>query len=323
MTYSNDFKKHAINIYNKKSINNMSLTQILTLLNISRSTLYEWIKNKNIICSTNTKKAKKAKRHGKIKDNHKRFIIDYVSEHKQFQIKKLLKIFSRKFKMTICKQSVYNVLKEHSITNKKISENHYPHNNDIKKESFLNTLKQIDNVNNSSNNDLVFVDEFGYKLHTMSKYGWSKKGHKCEVNGKMHSKNISVIMSISKNKCFSFIAKYKSIKAVNFNKYIKKIHSPSNKYFMDNASIHKAKVIDETLKNNFIYNCPYYSKFNPIEMFFNTLKCHLNKKYITSLSQLKYHINNFIKCAPIDSYKKYVDKSYSLLVEEINLIKNN
>ena len=320
MTYSNDFKKHAINMHKQKNVNNMTLKHILVLLNISRSTLYEWIKNENMICSINNKKVK---RQSKINDTHKNFIINYTSEHTQFQIKKLLKAFARRFKMTICKQSVYNVLKEYSITNKKISENHYPYNNDTKLESFLNTKKQIDEVNNSSKNKFVYVDEFGYKLHTRSKYGWSKKGHRCEVNNKMYSKNISVIMSISKDKCFSFMAKNKSIKAINFNKYIKKIHTPSNKYFMDNATIHKAKIIDETLKNNFIYNCPYYSKFNPIEMFFNTLKCYLNKKYITSLYQLKYHINNFIKGTPIDSYKKYIDKSYSLLVEEINLLKNN
>ena len=85
----------------------------------------------------------------------------------------------------------------------------------------------------------------------------------------------------------------------------------NKKYFLDNAKIHHSKILNEQIKKNCIFNVPYCSKFNPIEMFFNTLKRYLNSVVIYSLSSLKYHLNRFIKKIDSLELNKYFDKAFS------------
>jgi transposase len=94
---------------------------------------------------------------------------------------------------------------------------------------------------------------------------------------------------------------------------VQKNNIDNQKFMLDNASIHRSKVVDENIKNNCIYNVPYYSKFNPIEMFFNTLKKYLKSFYIKSISNLRNHINEFIKNVKSETLNNYFDKSFSFL----------
>ncbi len=45
---------------------------------------------------------------------------------------------------------------------------------------------------------------------------------------------------------------------------------------------------------NIIYNAPYQSKFNPIEMVFSLLRRHINKKIVKTKEEIIKEINFFI-----------------------------
>ena len=48
-------------------------------------------------------------------------------------------------------------------------------------------------------------------------------------------------------------------------------------------------------KINVIFNAPYQSEFNPIEMVFSLLRKKLNKKIVKNKTEITEVINNFIK----------------------------
>jgi len=55
----------------------------------------------------------------------------------------------------------------------------------------------------------------------------------------------------------------------------------NNVLFMNNDRIYHAKIFIEnmkTVKNKILYNVPYYSKLNPIEMVFSKIKSIVHKK---------------------------------------------
>ena len=86
---------------------------------------------------------------------------------------------------------------------------------------------------------------------------------------------------------------------------------------MDNAVIHKSKIIKETIENynnHLLYSVPYHHETNSIEKFFSQLKHYIKKespntydniyKVITNILEKKItkeHLTNYLK----HSYKIY------------------
>ena len=86
-----------------------------------------------------------------------------------------------------------------------------------------------------------------------------------------------------------------------------------NSFFMDNAKIHHAKLLEKEIKNKIIYNVPYLSVCNPIEMVFNTLKRYLSNITINCLSTLRKHLSKFMLHINSVRLNKYIEKSYDTL----------
>jgi transposase len=58
---------------------------------------------------------------------------------------------------------------------------------------------------------------------------------------------------------------------------------------MDNAVIHKSKIIRQTIEydnNNLIYSVPYHPENNSIEEFFSQLKHYIKKKKVQILMKI-------------------------------------
>ena len=115
MTYSNDYKKNAIRLYNNRQTHNFIIDKILTIVNISRSTLYTWVSNQNEIFTNPKNKIKKRKKYSQITDECSQYIINYVDEYKQFKIKKLIKKINKQFNISVSKHTIYNLLKTYKI----------------------------------------------------------------------------------------------------------------------------------------------------------------------------------------------------------------
>ncbi len=82
--------------------------------------------------------------------------------------------------------------------------------------------------------------------------------------------------------------------------FIKELNeiNPNCCFLIDNASIHKNKKTKQFYKDNkvhVIFNAPYQSKFNPIEMVFSLLRKKLNKSIVKSSNEINETINLFIK----------------------------
>jgi hypothetical protein len=221
-------------------------------------------------------------------------------------MKKLLKTISKKFKFSISKQSIYYVLKNNKITHKRTKENHYPYDSEKLKEELNKTNNELKEVNYN----VISTDESALYFYTKGNYGWSEKGTECEVKGHIKVKKMSLVMSVSKDKIIGYTLKQGSFNAKSFNKFMmskNKNNDQHLKSFVDNARIHHAKCLNNKIKSNIIYNVPYYSKFNPIEMVFNSLKRYLGTVYICSLSSLRRHINIFIE--------KLLQKNYLIIFQ--------
>ena len=91
-----------------------------------------------------------------------------------------------------------------------------------------------------------------------------------------------------------------SVKTDDFVSFIKELNEENSNYtyLIDNASIHKNKKTSAMYKKekiNVIFNAPYQSEFNPIEMVFSLLRKKLNKKIVKNKTEITEVINNFIK----------------------------
>lgn len=178
--YDKDKIYDAISIYNKKNNYGLTIKDILDLICIARSTLYEWINiygndldNIEYVMSERIKN--KLQKYIKICPDCKLFIINHVSKYPNFNVKKLKRKIFKTFDVHISKGYVYKILKDNNITYKKVCKNSYPHNKQkFKKES--NILKnKIDKINN----DYTSIDETGIYLGMRPNRAWERKGERC------------------------------------------------------------------------------------------------------------------------------------------------
>ncbi|KAG0440095.1 hypothetical protein DMUE_1988 [Dictyocoela muelleri] len=102
-------------------------------------------------------------------------------------------------------------------------------------------------LNNIQDNQLIFLDESGFNLHTFQQLGYSPKDAKCYVNSS-NSKgtNISLLCAITFQGIFSCKIIMGSFKSADLNDFICEdlpLISPHDRKYiiMDNAAIHKTR----------------------------------------------------------------------------------
>ena len=319
--YQTDKIIDTLSIYNKRYNYELLIDDILNILQIARSTLYEWV-NKynhnnidiNYIISDRTLHRLRSK--NTITDECEKYIIDHVQKYSNFNIKKLVKKITKKFDVYIKKSKIYRILKENNMTYKKVQKNSYPHNKHKFKKSAKILKKQIDDVGT----DYTSIDETGIYLGTRPNRGWSKKNTRCIVKTLFNRSNkYSYVLAISKNKIIGSRLIKKSYNTKKFNDYIKEevlTNIDNNAILMDGASIHKSSELAILLKNNNIkkiINVPYSPQFNPIEKVFNVLKNNIKKNNVDTHKQMVKCINNLEKKLNKTGFKNYFDDSYNIL----------
>ena len=141
----------------------------------------------------------------------------------------------------------------------------------------------------SSDKEIIFIDETGFNQSLTPLYGYAKLGEKCWINTTGKRDNYSVLAAITKSNVLGFQIFKGSITAEDFGAFIalllnnnQNILSNPSRYvfFMDNAPIHKAKILKPFLSNFCVlFNAPYSPFLNPIEEFFGTWKFNFRKKF--------------------------------------------
>jgi len=161
---SNDLKLAVINFYNSEFFN---INNLFFIFNISKSSLYNWLNNgiKQLINI-------RSKYNSYITNDIKNYIIIYVTKKSSFEMKNLRKSITKIFNVFVSKSSVYRILKENNITNKKINQKIIPKNTNLKNKTKI----FLKNINQNPIDKIISIDESSFDTHMSSRYGWSKKG---------------------------------------------------------------------------------------------------------------------------------------------------
>ncbi|KAG0425218.1 Transposable element Tc3 transposase, partial [Dictyocoela muelleri] len=140
-----------------------------------------------------------------------------------------------------------------------------------------------------NDNQIIYVDETGFNLHSYQNMGYSPINTKCFItvpNSK--GVNISVLCAITTLGVLAFKIKVGSFKSDDVLEFITTqlpILQPNASKFivMDNATIHRTAVVKVSLREkNYILKFlpPYTPQLNPIEEFFSCLKSHVRQNGI-------------------------------------------
>jgi len=201
------------------------------------------------------------------------------------------------------------------------------------KNYFINlneSFKKVSELNENSHIELVSIDEFSIITNRASTNGWSLCGEECIIKLPYlkQNKRYSLLMATTNKKIIKYILKEGSIKSSDFILFIDDLNklNKNYSYLIDNASIHtnkKAKEFYKTNKINIIFNAPYQSKFNPIEMVFSLLRKKLNKRIVKAQKEIEEEIEQFIKEIKEETLKNIFNHSTKILklYLEINTIK--
>ncbi|KAG0419680.1 Transposable element Tc3 transposase, partial [Dictyocoela muelleri] len=145
---------------------------------------------------------------------------------------------------------------------------------------------------NINDNQLIFIDETGFNLHSYQRMEYSPVNTKRYINvPNSKGTNISVLCAITQNGILDFqikIGGFKSSDILNFveTKLPLLTHENRKYVILDNASIHKtANVIESFARRNYILKFlpPYSPQLNPIEEFFSCLKSRENKEEVQAI----------------------------------------
>ena len=172
-----------------------------------------------------------------------------------------------------------------------------------------NKIKQINsNVNLKKEKnlfgkkELISIDEMSIITNRIPTKGWALKNEECIVTIQHPKPNVrySLLMATSKKKIIKYILVKGSIKTDDYISFMKELNEDNinYSYLIDNAAIHKNKKTFEIYKQekmNIIYNAPYQSEFNPIEMVFSLLRKKLNKKIVKNDKEINEVMTDFVK----------------------------
>ena len=133
----------------------------------------------------------------------------------------------------------------------------------------------------------IYIDESGFGRKTIPLFGYAKLGKPYVIRGSVSSHNFSVIAAITSEKILGLQIYEKSVSAKDFGCFLVTLLNANPEirnnldnyvFFMDNARVHKAKVLKEFYENLHVcYNAPYSPFLNPIEEVFARWKFEFRK----------------------------------------------
>jgi transposase len=320
--YSSDFIFMVLRQYHARKELNLSISQLLKIARISRSTLFEWIKQYsdnsefshiNYESSSRPPERQFQKTHfpKKINDTCLRYIIDIVLEKQVINANNICKNIKRKFNVIISKNYLYKILADNNITYKVAQKNSYPDGQDKLEQQKRHLRSVIESVDYNLN----YTDEFSAYFYVKPDHGWSKKGKRCIISqpytySNKSSDRFSVAMTMTSEKIINYSVVRGSFNAKRFKRYLSRTipKSGDTTFFMDGAKTHSAKIVKQFMskcKKRVIFNVPYCPQFNPIEFVFNTIKRKLYMKTFQSESCLRRFLDSFIKKINKDGLLNY------------------
>lgn len=173
------------------------------------------------------------------------------------------------------------------------------------------------------NNNFIYIDETGFNRGIIPIYGYSKIGEPLTYSRKSLSANYTVICAITQKKILGYQIFKGGVTAECFGAFLiallndcPEIKENLDKwiFYMDNAAIHRAKILEPFLKHLRIFYAPAYSPFlNPIEEFFGLWKHYFRKELLSDEQDYLKMISRALKHITQEDISKFYDHSLTFL----------
>jgi transposase/transposase-like protein len=316
--HTEDYKQSAVKYYLE---HNEDMRDTCEIFKCKFQSLARWVKTyKNQKGNLNRKTRKNDNL--KITQKIEKFVKDYIRKYNTTTLWELSKLVKDEFKVHLSDTSIYNILHKHKITRKRLRSKYYPEKKEGQEkqdlEDFYKKLNQFDY------RKTICLDETSIYLNMTLTYGRSKSGTRViKKTNKYPYKRFNLLCAISADKVVGWKL-YPERKGGVKTKDILEFYDEfiNGKYknhliIMDNAVIHKSKVIRETIENSdndLLYSVPYHPETNSIEEFFSQLKHYIKKESPNTYDDIykviirtintkitEEHLTNYLK----HSYKIY------------------
>lgn len=223
--------------------------------------------------------------------------------------------------------TIHNAIKTNGFSWKKVSRRPTKRNIDITKMNrVLVSRKLIYCLYHGI--DVIFVDETSIHLNAKPNYGWGKKGQQLSIQAKPRSKNYSIISAITQNTVLGCQIIKGGVKGKDFLGFIVNLlrFYEMEKIcthiviFLDNARMHHAKIVQESLKNKvtFLFNAAYSPMLNPIEEFFSKFKKEIRKMDLRNDEELITATQHALTTFTPDNIKGYLRHTLKFAEDSLN-----
>lgn len=261
MAYSLDLRKRVVEYIEEGG----SITEAAKLFQVGRATIYRWFSRQDLKPTQVKRRQRK---------------LDWKALQKDVKENPSARLIDRAKKFNVRPSAIHYALKCMNIRRKK-KEFRYRERDREERIQYYRILRELIKIYGSKN--LIFIDESGFDPESNCIYAWAKKGQKVfgDKPGK-RGKRTNLIAARKKGS-LNLIAPMLvtgSVKADVFEEWLSiwllpELNQPSI-LIMDNASIHRKKVIKEivdTAGHHVVLFLPKYSPdLNDIEHDFSALK---------------------------------------------------
>lgn len=316
--HSDDYKLTAVKYYLSK---NEDMRDVCKIFKCSYKSLSRWVNQYQE--KGNVKRKTRKNRNIKITPEIEMFVKQQIRKYPTMTLWELSKLVNHTYKVKLTDKSIYNILTKHKITRKRLRNKYYPEKREGQEKQDLEDFYKT--LNKYYYNKTICLDETSIYLNMTQSYGRSKSGTRViKRTTKYPYKRFNLLCAISYNKVIGWTL-YEYVKGgltkehiVDFyNQYIKDKYK-NHLIIMDNARIHKAKIIREVIeesKNELLYSVPYHPETNAIEEFFSQLKHYIKKQSPQTYQDIHKTISNIIdsniETKHLENYLKHAFRIYN------------
>lgn len=316
--HSEDYKLTAVKYYLTK---NEDMRDVCKIFNCSYKSLSRWVNQYQE--KGNVKRKTRKNSNIKITPEIEKFVKQQIRKYPTMTLWELSKLVYHTYNVKLTDKSIFNILSKYKITRKRLRNKYYPEKREGQEKQDLEDFYK--SLNKYDYKKTLCLDETSIYLNMTQSYGRSKSGTRViKRTTKYPYKRFNQLCAISYNKVIGWTL-YEYVKGgltkehiVDFyNQYIKDKYK-NHLIIMDNARIHKAKIVREVIeesKNDLLYSVPYHPETNAIEEFFSQLKHYIKKQSPQTYQEIHKNISNIIdnniKQKHLENYLKHAFRIYN------------
>lgn len=315
--HTEDYKTSAVEYYLR---NNEDMRSTCEIFNCNFQSLSRWVKRYK---NTGNVDRKTRKNHNlKITHHIEKFVKEYVKKYSTTTLWELSKLVDEKYNIRLTDTSIHNILHKHNITRKRLRSKYYPEKKEgQEKQDLADFYKKLEGYDYRRT---ICLDEASIYLNMTLSYGRSRSGTRViKKTNKYPYKRFNLLCAISTDKVVGwklYPERKGGVKTQDildfYDEFIKSKYK-NHLVIMDNAVIHKSKLIREKIENDdnhLLHSVPYHPETNSIEEFFSQLKHYIKKEspntyddiyklidFLIKTKITKTHLSNYLK----HSYKIY------------------